>query len=219
MDVNIKKMMEELGNLLPKGLVPDSYIDYLIEDNMDFADSEEEVCGNVKMQLFEETGVELPLSRKEAEEYLCDELSDNQWLAISKDEVTTSQQIKILEDADEKTIYDLLKELPLIPCARVISGLMTSYMENHGMEISDERAEEITEDLIHMLGMPFNEMSGNFDDDDDDDDDYDDLVFEFDDDDDEDDDEMGNLSEILQERLKSRGSRRSRISQFPRKKD
>ena len=63
-----ERVAEQVKKLLPDGLVPDSYLNYVVLDNADISDTEEELLGNVKMQMYEETGYDIPMTRKEAEE-------------------------------------------------------------------------------------------------------------------------------------------------------
>ena len=142
-----ERVAEQVKKLLPDGLVPDSYLNYVVLDNADISDTEEELLGNVKMQMYEETGYDIPMTRKEAEEYLAEELDEEQWKGINHDSQVLTSQIKMLEDSYDKTMLEMIKELPLIPASRIISSIVISYLRSHGQEISDERAEEITEKL------------------------------------------------------------------------
>jgi hypothetical protein len=153
-----ERVAEQVKKLLPDGLVPDSYLNYVVLDNADISDTEEELLGNVKMQMYEETGYDIPMTRKEAEEYLAEELDEEQWKGINHDSQVLTSQIKMLEDSYDKTMLEMIKELPLIPASRIISSIVISYLRSHGQEISDERAEEITEDLIHSLNTSFVDM-------------------------------------------------------------
>lgn len=227
----VQKIVESFAKLLPPGLVPDSYIEYLVLDNMDCCDTRDELMGNVKMQLAEETGVDLLMTRKEAEEYLYYEIDDVQWNTLSHDEMISARQVKVIEDYEDKTVLEMIKEMPLIPASRVISSMIINYLTAHGQEVTPEGEMDITEDIIHMLGSSFNDALS---DEDDDEDDYDEDDFELEwedgfdpdwleDDEDEDDDpsDAGTKSENSSDvgpkpgNPGNRKGRRSRITKFP----
>ncbi len=223
----VQKIVESLAKLLPPGLVPDSYIEFLVLDNLECCDTRDELMGNVKMQLAEETGVDLLMSRKEAEEYLYYEIDNVQWDTLSHDEMISARQVKVIEDYEDKTVLEMIKEMPLIPASRVISSIIINYLTAHGQEVTPEGEMDITEDIIHMLGSSFDDALS---DDDDDDEDYDDFELEWEDgfnpewlddldQDDLPDDEpkIENPSEggSKPENPGNRKGRRSRITKFP----
>ncbi len=220
---NINKCIKELMKVIPEGMVPESYLEYLFLEEEDVSENKDELMGNVKMQLADETGMEIPLTRKEAEEYLYDSINDMMWQELSQDSMISSRQVKMIEDYDEKSVLEFIKEMPLIPASKVISSIISTYMNAHGLEVTAEREAEIMEDMIHMLGAPFSDVFMEDDDDDEDDDDFEDeLNLEF-----EDgfnmDEEWSEDSKESSERTDApdqapRKNRRSRITRFPGKK-
>ncbi len=217
---NYEKLIREIAQMLPEGIVPDSYIEYLILENEDIADTKDELLGNVKMQLSEETGVDIPMTRKEAEEYLYDSLTDEQWETLSHNSMISSRQVKVFEDYDDKTVLEIIKEMPLIPASKVFSSIIANYLSAHGQEITPEREMDIMEDMIHMLGSSFSEV---FLDDDDDDDELElefEDGFEIDGDWDEDDEDglIPGTDPEDSENPPARKMRRSRITRFPGRK-
>ncbi len=154
-----ERVADEIRKLFPKGIIPDTYIDYVVTDNDEYADSEEELTAEVKMQLFEESGIDIPMTRKEVEMYLTDMIDDGQWEGLNHDGHMLTSQVKMVGDSYDKTMLEMIRELPLIPASRIISSIVVSYLKSHGQEISDERAEEITEDMIHSLNTSFSDMA------------------------------------------------------------
>ncbi len=222
MENDYKKYIEEILKLLPDNIVPESYIEYLFLDNEDVCDGKDELMSTVKMQLSEETGLDIPLTRKEAEEYLLEDLNDAMWEDVNENSMISSRQVKQLEDYDEKSVFEILKEMPLIPASRVISSIMASYMSSHGLEITPQRQADMSEDMIHLLGSTFSEIFLKDEDDDDDDDDYEDFDLEFEDgfdpEEDWDSDIAGITGEEDPDNPAPRKNRRSRITRFPGKK-
>ena len=215
---DVQKIREQIGKLLPKGMVPDSYIEYLVIDNKEICDSEVELIADVKMQLFEETGCDLPLTRAEAQAYLFDEIDDAGWERMSKDGVISSSQVKLLEDSNDKTMLELIREMPLIPASRIIGSIVVSYLRGNGMDVDAEQEEKIVEDLIHSLNMSFSEMAmGGMEFDPDEAlDDLFDLPFDWDGRDQ--DEDTGEESPRPPKKNPQGPGRRSRITKFPGKK-
>lgn len=228
-------LVEELQKYLPQGLVPNSYIEYLLLEADDYADSKEELIGNVKIDLADQTGIDIPMTRKEAEEYLLEDIDDEQWKAMSDNDLISSRQVKMMEEYSEKTMLELIKEMPLIPASRLVSSIIISYLKNHGMEITPQREEEIAEDIIYTLNSSFDDMETDMSDDDEDiqlewEDGFDpDLDWDDDDDDDDDDEDVvfetddfeklpDDVKEVIKESFQ-RKKRRSRITKFPGKKN
>lgn len=215
---DVQKITEQIAKLLPPGMVPASYIEYVVTDNREVCGSEVELIADVKMQMFEETGCDIPLTRAEAQAYLFDELDDVSWDGMSKDGMISSSQVKLLEDSSDKTMLELIREMPLIPASRVVASIVVSYLRGNGLQINEEQEEKIVEDLIHSLNMSFNEMSmaGMDFDPEDDMDGLFDLPFEWDepDDDENSQEKDGKTSK----KPASNPGRRSRITKFPGKK-
>lgn len=210
-----ERVAEQVKKLLPEGMVPDSYLEYVVMENADIDESEAELMGDVKMQMFEETGVDMPMTRDEAESYLCDEISDEQWPDLSHEDRILTSQVRVLEESFDRTILEMLREMPLIPAARVLGSIVTNYLRAHGQEISEERAEEITEDMIHTLDCSVSDMVLDqldhigFDPDGDE---GPEIEFDFDD---EDELPFGDASDEDGRKAKDRVMRRSRITRFP----
>ncbi len=229
---SVEYNVKELSKLLPPGLVPESYIEYLILDNMDIVENQDELMGNVKMQIMEESGIDLLMTRSEAEEYLYSEIDDEKWEAFSQESKISCRQVKMIEDYEDKTILEMIKEMPLIPASRVIGSIICNYLSAHGVEITPENQSDIMEDMIHVMGSSFDDAFSDEDDDDDDFDD-DDLDFEWEDGFDPDAQWEGkeiDLDELTKkgdlpddseksdpgmEIPKTRKTRRSRITKFP----
>lgn len=155
----VAKAVEQIKKLLPKGVIPDSYLEYVVTDNKEFCDSPEEWMAEVKMQLFEESGCDLPLTRDEADNILFDEMNDEQWEVLSKDGMISASQVKMIEDSSDKTMLELIREMPLIPAARILGSIVISHLRGHGIEVDEAGEEEITDSLIHSLNTSFSDMT------------------------------------------------------------
>ena len=219
MNKKLEKIVAELMKEIPEELIPEAYVRSLAEENLDCFDTATEVTGETKMQLSEESGLDFMLSRKEAEDYLCDEIPDEKWNGISQDNMVSSRLVKAMEDDEDSTLLEVLKSMPLIPAAKLISSIILKHLDEHGIQLDGEAAERMCVDVIEELNTSLFELQGGFDDDDDDDEDFDEedvfeeMGLEFDTD-----DEAEDTQSFTQDDIKITRGRRSRITRFPGKK-
>ena len=155
----IDRIMDDLKGMLPDDLVPDSYLRDVIVENEEISESDEELMAETKIQLLEEAGADLPMTRKEAEAYLYDEISDMQWDSISHEDLALTSQIRMIEDSCGKTLLQMLREMPLVPAARMISSIVAGYLRGNDVELTPQKEEEITNELIHSLGSSFSDLA------------------------------------------------------------
>lgn len=154
-----QRIAEQIKKLLPPGLIPDSYLEYVVMENKEVCDSQDEMLAEVKMQLYEESGFDLPLTRDEMDSYMYDTVSDERWESMNRDGMVSASQVKMIEDSNDKTMLELIREMPLIPAARIVSSIVVSYLHSHGVQVSQEEEESITDSLIHSLDTSFSEMT------------------------------------------------------------
>ena len=155
----IDRIMDNLKEMLPEGMVPDSYLREVIEENDDFADTDAETMAEIKIQLLEEAGADLPMTRAEAETYLYDSISQEQWDSISHEDQALTSQVKLIEDSYDKTLLQIIREMPLVPVSRMLSSIVAGYLRENGVEVTPEKEEEITAELIHSLGSSFSDLA------------------------------------------------------------
>jgi len=219
MKLKLENLVAELMKEIPEGLIPEAYVRSLAEENLDCFDTATEVTGETKMQLSEESGLDFMLSRREAEDYLCDEIPDEKWNGISQDNMVSSRLVKAMEDDEDSTLLEVLKSMPLIPAAKLISSIILKHLDEHGIQLDGEAVERMCVDVIEELNTSLFELQGGFDDDDDDDEDFDEedvfeeMGLEFDTD-----DEAEDTQSFTQDDIKITRGRRSRITRFPGKK-
>ena len=219
MKIDLEKLVKEIMKEIPENSIPEAYVREIAEENIDCFDTRSEVTAETKMQLTEDSGLEFMLSRKEAEDYMCDEFSDEKWSAVSIDDKVSSRLIKAMEDDGNSTILELLKNMPLIPAAKLITSIVMKNLSLRGVETTPEDAEAVCMSVIEDLNTSLDELNGDFDDDFDDDDDDDEDVFadlgiEFD----TGDDLTIDIGNTGPEDMKIIRGRRSRITRFPGKK-
>ena len=221
MKIDLEKLVNEIMKEIPEFTIPRAYVRNVAEENIDCFDTRSEVTAETKMQLTEDSGLEFMLSRKEAEDYMCDEFSDEKWSAVSIDDKVSSRLIKAMEDDGNSTILELLKNMPLIPAAKLITSIVMKNLSLRGVETTPEDAEAVCMSVIEDLNTCLDELNGDFDDDfdeDDDDDDEDDVFGELGIEFDTDDDVTIDFGNKGPEDLKITRGRRSRITRFPGKK-
>lgn len=156
---NSERIMEKIKKLIPDGMIPDSYLEYVIEENREFSESEAEWLSEIKMQLFEESGIDFPMTRKEAESFLADDMADEQWNALTQSGTVPASQVKMLDDSFDKTMLDMIREIPLIPASRLISTFVIGYLRRFGQEVTPEMEEQIADEMIHSLNASFSDMA------------------------------------------------------------
>lgn len=217
MKIDLKKILSEIMQEIPEYTIPESYVKSIIEENIDCFDTRSEVLAETKMQLTEESGMEFMLTRREAEDYLCDEFTDEKWAEISRDGVVSSRIVKAIEENDVSTLYELIKNMPLIPLAKLISSIVMKNLEEYGVDPEQVNAEALCVSVIEDLNTSLGEIDGTFEEDEDDDDEEDEDVF----------DEMGITFETEENEAdagipgmpsNSTRARRSRITRFPGRK-
>lgn len=174
MGADKRKLARELKKVLPQGMIPDDYLKEIIESAAEYADTQEEAYADAKMQINEEAGLSLPMSREEAEAYLGDELEDAQWESISKDGFAPASAVLEYEEADGRSVLETIKTLPLLPSARLISAVFAWLLEDRGIRLTKKEQEELFNQMIHLLDMPLMDIVEQSDSDDDDDDESDD---------------------------------------------
>ena len=219
MNIKLEKIVAELMKEIPGELIPEAYVRSLTEENLDCFDTITEVTGETKMQLGEESGMEFMLSRREAEDYLCYEIPDEKWNGISQYNMVSTRFVKAMEDDEDSTLFEVLKNMPLIPAAKLISSIVMKHLDEHGIQLDGEEAEKMCVDVIEELNTSLFELQGGFDEEDDDDEDFDEedvfeeMGLEFDTD-----DESEEPETLKQDDIKITRGRRSRITRFPGKK-
>ena len=221
MKLKLENIVAELMKEIPGELIPEAYVRGIVEENIDCFDTVTEVTGETKMQLCEESGLEFMLSRREAEDYLCDEIPDEKWDGISRDNMVSTRVVKAMEDDEDSTLFELLKNMPLIPAAKLISSIVMKHLDEHGVQLGDDEVQGLCVDIIEELNTSLYELEGGFDDDDEDDDEdfdeedvFEEMGIEFD---------TGNEAAddpeaFRQDDIKIQRGRRSRITRFPGKK-
>lgn len=174
MGADKRKLARELKKVLPQGMIPDDYLKEIIENAAEYADTQEEAYADAKMQINEEAGLSLPMSREEAEAYLGDELEDAQWESISRDGFAPASAVLEYEEADGRSVLETIKTLPLLPSARLISAVFAWLLEDRGIRLTKKEQEELFNQMIHLLDMPLMDIMVQSDSDDDGGDDSDD---------------------------------------------
>ncbi len=219
--MNPDKIADEIMKEIPDGTIPRAYVMELVLENIDCFDTRTEVISETKMQLTEESGMEFLLTREEAEEYMCEDFSDQKWDAISEDGRVSSALLQSMEEQEGRTLFELIKEMPLIPAAKLISSLSLQILSEFGVELNEEQEDQIFMMTIANLTTTLEELDEDPDEDAFDDIDFEDLLdgenpfdglgVEFDT------DEAGSSEggKTLPDELKIKRGRRSRITRFP----
>ncbi len=227
MKIDLEKLVDEIMAEMPEGMIPRAYVRNLAEENIDCFDTRSEIMSETKMQLAEESGLEFMLTRDEAEDFLCDEFPDDKWDAVSTDGKVSSRLLKAMEEDEDCTIFEMMKNMPLIPAAKMIAGIVMKNLDAHGVDMEAVNVEQLYMSVIEDLNMYLSELEG-FDDDDEYEDDDDEIEYEYEDDDDNadvfnelgiefdmDDDSLSDPDEAVRNELRLRKGRRSRITRFP----
>ena len=219
MNKKLDKLVAELMKEIPAELIPQAYVRNIVEENLDCFDTISEVMSETKMQLSEESGLEFMLTRQEAEDYLCDAIPDARWEGVSRENRVSSRLVKAMEEDEDSTLFELLKSMPLIPAAKLISSIVMKHLNEHGVELEGKEIENLCMDVIGELDTTLYELQEGPDDDDGDEDDdldiFDRMGIEFETDEDELPQDMGRP---VQDDMKISRGRRSRITRFPGKK-
>jgi hypothetical protein len=222
----IEKLIAEIRQADKNHMLSLSYLLYLIEDMKDEfgpfdGELDASMSSEVKMRLYEESKVDLPMSRDEAEDYIMDLLPDETWEHISDDGMTSTSAVKKLDDLDTLSLYEYLKTLPLVPFAKAIMTVLKNLMDFQSTAISEEMEENMELLILQILSRNAGESLG-FDGmdllDSSDMDELDDDEDEDDDDEDDEDDKDYDIEELMQILESEKTGHKSRITKFPGKK-